>query len=659
MKEGWFSEFSGVYDRGREIEIRMDKKHETLKKYFGYDSFRQGQESLIDGILNGRDVFGIMPTGSGKSLCFQIPALIMEGITLVISPLISLMKDQVATLNQAGIHAAYLNSSLTAAQYYKALDFAKQGRYPIIYVAPERLETEGFLDFALNTKIAMVAVDEAHCVSQWGQDFRPSYLKIVEFIKKLSRRPVVSAFTATATKEVREDIIDILMLWEPVVVTTGYDRPNLYLGVQAPKDKYGALKNFVDTHQGQCGIVYCLTRKLVEEVSDRLKADGISVTRYHAGLSDGERRQNQDDFIYDRCQVMVATNAFGMGIDKSNVRFVIHYNMPKSIEAFYQEIGRCSRDQEPGECILFYSGQDVVTNQRFIDNNQDNQELDALTQQIVQEKDRERLRKMTFYCFTNECLRDYILRYFGEYGPNYCGNCQNCMTQFEEVDVTEIARGLIGCVSSSRQRYGVNVIIDTVHGANTAKIRQYRMDRNPFYGALSEVSVYRLRQVMNHLMLKEYLAVTNDEYAIVKLTRKSGQITEESQAVKMKMAREQERPAKEGGGRKARKGGMASMLLAEEDEKLFEKLRGLRTEIARSQGVPPYIVFSDKTLVSMCVIKPRTKAQMLSVSGVGEFKFEKYGERFLACVKENVGDKGFSGEQSFEEERTFFMDDES
>ncbi len=638
----------------------MDGKQEILKKYFGYDTFRQGQEPLIDGILQGRDVFGIMPTGSGKSLCFQIPALIMEGITLVISPLISLMKDQVATLNQAGIHAAYLNSSLTTAQYFKALDFAKQGRYPIIYVAPERLETEAFLDFALNAKIAMVAVDEAHCVSQWGQDFRPSYLKIVEFIKKLPRRPVVSAFTATATREVREDIIDILMLREPVVVTTGYDRPNLYLGVQAPKDKYGALKNFIDTHQGQCGIVYCLTRKLVEEVSDRLRADGISVTRYHAGLTDGERRQNQDDFIYDRRQVMVATNAFGMGIDKSNVRFVIHYNMPKSIEAFYQEIGRCSRDQEPGECILFYSGQDVVTNQRFIDNNQDNQELDPLTRQIVQERDRERLRKMTFYCFTNECLRDYILRYFGEYGSNYCGNCLNCLTQFEEVDVTDIARGLIGCVSQSRQRYGVTVIVDTVHGANTAKIRQYRMDENPFYGTLSEISVFRLRQVMNHLMLKEYLSVTNDEYAVVKLTETSGEIAGGSQRVMMKMAKEQERQAKDSGGKKTKRGGLAGVSLSEEEEGLFGKLRALRTEIARGEGVPPYIVFSDKTLVSMCVIKPRTKTQMLSVSGVGQFKFEKYGERFLGCVREFVGElEGGEGpeERSFGSEAVFFADD--
>lgn len=614
----------------------MDK-YQVLKQYFGYDTFREGQESLIDGILTGKDVFGIMPTGSGKSLCFQIPALMLDGITLVISPLISLMKDQVATLNQAGVHAAFLNSSLTAGQYYKALEYAREGKYPIIYVAPERLETEAFLDFALHHKIAMVAVDEAHCVSQWGQDFRPSYLKIVDFIKKLPERPTVSAFTATATKEVREDIIDILMLREPEVVTTGYDRPNLYLGVQAPKDKYAALKNFIETHPGQCGIVYCLTRKMVEEVSGRLGEDGASVTRYHAGLSDRERQQNQDDFIYDRSQVMVATNAFGMGIDKSNVRFVIHYNMPKSIEAFYQEIGRCARDQEPGECILYYSGQDVITNQIFIDNNQDNRELDAVTRQIVTERDRERLRKMTFYCFTNECLRDYILRYFGEYGSNYCGNCVNCITQFETVDVTDIARALIGCVSSCRQRYGINVIIDTVHGANTAKIRQYRMDGNQYYGTLAKTPTFKLRQVMNYLLLQEILTVTNDEYAVVKLTENSRHVLEEGQPVIMKMAREQEHVAREKSEKKIKKSKMAGVSLSSADEVLFEKLRALRSEIAKEEKVPPYIVFSDKTLVHMSVAKPKTKLEMLSISGVGEFKFDKYGERFLTCVTAEAG----------------------
>lgn len=614
----------------------MDK-YQVLKQYFGYDTFREGQELLIDSILAGQDALGIMPTGAGKSLCFQIPALMMDGITLVISPLISLMKDQVEALNQAGVHAAFLNSSLSASQYYKALQYAREGRYPIIYVAPERLVTDNFLDFALNTKISMVAVDEAHCVSQWGQDFRPSYMKIVEFIDRLPQRPVVSAFTATATKTVRDDVIDILMLQNPTVLTAGFDRPNLYFGVMAPKDKYATVHNYLELHPGQCGIIYCLTRKTVEEVCENLRRDGIDATRYHAGLSDAERKRNQEDFIYDRNPIIVATNAFGMGIDKSNVRFVLHYNMPKNMESYYQEAGRAGRDGEPAECILYYGGQDVVTNQFFIDHGQDNQELDPVTREIVAERDRERLRKMTFYCFTNECLRDYILRYFGEYGENYCGNCSNCLSQFETVDVTETAKALMGCVFSCHQRYGVNVIVDTVHGANTAKIRQYQMDSNPYYGVLAKVPTFKLRQVVNHLMLQELLTVTNDEYAIVKLTDNSGRVLEDGEPVAMKMAKEQEHVAKEKSEKKPRKSKMAGAELSAADEALFDKLRALRSEIAKEEKVPPYIVFSDKTLVHMCVVKPRTKTEMLTVSGVGEFKFEKYGERFLECVGAEAG----------------------
>ncbi|MGB8454819.1 MAG: DNA helicase RecQ [Anaerocolumna sp.] len=620
----------------------MDEKLELLKKYFGYDEFREGQEELVESITKGTDTLGIMPTGAGKSICFQIPALMFGGITLVISPLISLMKDQVTTLNLAGIHAAYINSSLTAGQNRLALQYAREGRYKIIYVAPERLVTEEFLDFAVHTEISMVSVDEAHCVSQWGQDFRPSYLKIVEFLDKLPKRPVLSAFTATATKEVSEDIVKILRLQSPNVKLTGFDRSNLYFAVQTPKDKYEVVKNYISENKEQSGIIYCLTRKVVEEVCRRLSEEGYPVTRYHAGLSDAERRNNQDDFIYDRKPIMVATNAFGMGIDKSNVRFVIHYNMPKNIESYYQEAGRAGRDGEPAWCILLYSGQDVVTNQFFIDNNKDNEELDYNTLNAVKERDRERLKKMTFYCFTNECLRDYILRYFGEYGSNYCGNCSNCDTQFEESNVTQMAAKIIGCVNGCRQRYGMGVIADTVHGGKTAKLKQYRMEENEFYGSLSGESVYRIRQVMNHLILKDYLYLTNEEYSILKLTDKSKTVLDGTDEIIMKFAKEREILKKEKVKKSKFKPAMnkdsgnagSNKNFEEADEELFELLRKLRSEIAREEKVPPYIVFSDKTLIELCFHVPVTEEEMLNISGIGKFKFEKYGERFMDVIKE-------------------------
>lgn len=608
-------------------------KYEILKTYFGYDSFRGAQEILIDNILSGKDVLGIMPTGAGKSLCYQIPALMLDGITLVISPLISLMKDQVGSLNQAGIHAAYLNSSLTPGQYRKALAFARQGRYPIIYVAPERLLTPEFLDFAMNVRISMVAVDEAHCVSQWGQDFRPSYLRIADFIQGLPVRPVVSAFTATATKEVRDDILELLELRDPMVMSTGFDRENLYFVVETPRDRYGAVKHYIEEHSGESGIVYCLTRKQVDEVCGHLIRDGFPATRYHAGLSDEERRKNQEDFIYDRAPLMVATNAFGMGIDKSNVRFVLHYGMPKNIESYYQEAGRAGRDGEPAECILYYSGQDVITNRLFIENNRDNLELDPETAELIRERDLERLKKMTFYCCTNECLRDYILRYFGEYGSNYCGNCANCRKEFETADVTEAARILVGCVKACGQRYGINVILDTVRGAETEKLRQYRMTENPCFGSLSRVPAYRLRQIMNHLLLNGYLETTDSSYSVVKLTERSEDVLCGAETVTMKRAKEPERRPTKTREEKKKKAVLASGL-REGDEPMFEKLRSLRAAIAREEKVPPYIVFSDKTLVHMCIVRPSDKAEMLTVIGVGEFKYQKYGERFLECVRE-------------------------
>lgn len=608
-------------------------KYQVLKQYFGYDSFREGQEELIDSLLAGQDVFGIMPTGAGKSLCYQIPALMFKGITLVISPLISLMKDQVAALNQAGVYAAYLNSSLTQGQYFKALDFAKRGKYKIIYVAPERLLTDSFLDFAVHADISFVSVDEVHCVSQWGQDFRPSYLKIVEFISRLPVRPVVGAFTATATQPVREDVTRILQLHDPHIVTTGFDRSNLYFEVRTAKDKMTQVMRLLREHEGESGIIYCITRKLVEEVYEALKARGIAVTKYHAGLSDEERRRNQDDFIYDRCSLMVATNAFGMGIDKPDVRFVIHYNMPKNMESYYQEAGRAGRDGEPSSCILLYSGQDVRTNQFFIENNRENEELSETELEEVIAKDRERLKKMTYYCYTKDCLREYMLGYFGEPAKGYCGNCSNCLQNYEEVDVSKYARIMLCCIEECRERYGVTTILETLHGSRSEKVLRYRLNENSYYATATDISMDRLRQIVKQLLAKGYLNQTDDEYGLLKLTERSYDITVKGEQIMLKLPKEKEPvtverrvllKTKSSIGRRA----------ASNNPQLYELLRSLRNETAKNMKVPAYVVFTDKTLQEMSTYLPVTRDEMLEISGVAQAKYEKYGELFMNVIRE-------------------------
>ena len=495
----------------------MDK-YKILKKYFGYEQFREGQEVLIDSILQGQDVLGIMPTGAGKSICYQVPALLMPGITLVISPLISLMKDQVQALNQAGIHAAYINSSLSESQISKALCLAGAGRYKIIYVAPERLETYEFMQFAQQAEISMLTVDEAHCISQWGQDFRPSYLKIVQFIQRLGKRPVISAFTATATENVKEDIACVLGLQAPKVLVTGFDRRNLYFAVETVRHKDSYVVDYVREHEAESGIIYCATRKNVDALYEKLCGEGVAVTKYHAGLSGVERKCSQDDFIYDQRPVMVATNAFGMGIDKSNVRYVIHYNMPQSLENYYQEAGRAGRDGERAECILLYSPQDVMINRFLMENKEQNSEYTQEDNAAVRERDEARLQVMTHYCTTTECLREYILRYFGESGGGCCGNCLNCLREYEETDVTEAAKKIIAGIREAKQRYGINVIAGMLGGEERAKLREYGVTALSCHGSLRELPESEIKQIINRLLEENILTVTQDRYALLRLT---------------------------------------------------------------------------------------------------------------------------------------------
>ena len=600
---------------------------EALKAVFGYDSFRQGQESVINAVLDGRDILAVMPTGAGKSLCYQVPAMLLSGITLVISPLISLMQDQVKALNEAGVDAAFINSSLSEKEMHDTFKNASKGQYKIIYVAPERLMSEGFVRLAKGVEISMITVDEAHCISQWGQDFRPSYMDIAEFVNVLDKRPIISAFTATATQNVREDIICSLGLSNPYFLVTGFDRENLFFQVDKPKSKDRFILDYLDRHKGESGIIYCATRKNVDSLYTLLKKRNISVAKYHAGISIEERKQMQDDFVFDYTSIVIATNAFGMGIDKSNVRFVIHYNMPSSMENYYQEAGRAGRDGLNSECILLFSPQDIIIN-RFLLEHKDFSDIDPTDAMTIRERDIKRLQIMEGYCYTTECLRNYILKYFGEDPKKPCDDCGNCLRQFETLDMTDEAKKIINCIYESRGRYGKNIIMDTVLGAKTARLEEIGASNYKSYGVLESSNKTLLRRLIEELLLEGY--IQTGEYQVLKLgdisklklkdTKVLVKITDEDKVTNRKLKH------------KKNINGMDS--LTSSGFKLFDKLKELRLKIAREEKMPPYIVFNDKTLIDMCAKTPTTKSDMLNVSGVGENKYGKYGERFIAVIKE-------------------------
>ena len=632
IDEGMHREYRNKRDSGDKLQKYESRKPnmtplQILKTYFGYDTFRKGQEDIIASILSGRDALAIMPTGAGKSICYQVPAMLLSGITVVISPLISLMQDQVKSLNAAGIHAAFINSSLTENQIAKALNLAGQGIYKIIYVAPERLESLGFMQFAARADISMVTVAEAHCISQWGQDFRPSYLKIVAFIERLPKRPIVSAFTATATEEVKTDIECILRLRDPLVAVTGFDRENLYYSVEhvAGRGKDDFVTDYLDTHPDESGIIYCATRKNVDALYEMLTAKGVAVTAYHAGMDNGVRKKNQEDFIYDRRPVIVATNAFGMGIDKSNVRFVIHYNMPQSMENYYQEAGRAGRDGENARCILLFAAQDVMIN-KFLLEKKELEAMDPEDIELIRQRDAHRLQVMEGYCKTTRCLRNYILQYFGEIVDAPCDNCGNCHREYIETDMTNEAKCVINCIAETRGRYGQAVVIGTLIGAKRARLTELGVTNYRSYGTLANRSEADLRRLIAQMIEDGYLVQTEGAYSVLQLGEIQA-LREENARVIIRVVEERKKDTHER-KRKANKKRSTDSLTAAGFE-LFEKLRALRLVIAREEALPPYVIFSDKTLIDMCVKVPGNQQEMLAVSGVGENKFHKYGQRFM------------------------------
>lgn len=603
------------------------EKTEILKQYFGHSSFRKGQEELIDNILSRRDCLGVMPTGAGKSMCYQIPALMLEGVTIVISPLISLMKDQVEALCQSGVPAAYINSTLLPQESEAVYRTAYRGGYKILYVAPERLETAGFQRLSQTLNIPLVAVDEAHCVSHWGQDFRPSYLKIPRFIESLPTRPTVAAFTATATDVVKEDIIRILELNNPFAITTGFDRANLCFEVRKPKDKDAELLDIVRKSSNGSTIVYCSTRKTVESVCAMLNLNGCNAAMYHAGLSDTMRRVAQEDFIYDRVSIIVATNAFGMGIDKSDVSLVVHYNMPKDLESYYQEAGRAGRDGSPARCILLYAKKDHATAEFLIEHShEDNEELSDEELEEIKARDRERLKQMTFYSTTSRCLREFILNYFGEKAPNYCGNCSYCNTAFETVDVTIDAQKVLSCIFRLKQRgrkLGKALVARILLGSKDERILQNSYDTLSTYGIMRGVSRSRVRDIIDFLE-QEGLIEAEGEYQTCSLTAAADEFIKSKRTLLMKLPKEKE--SVEAVKKEATP--------PPENPDLFAVLKELRKTIAQTLSVPAYVVFTDASLREMSATMPTTPAEFKQISGVGNMKAERYGKKFLAAIKE-------------------------
>ena len=588
--------------------MMLNKARQILQKFYGYEDFRPGQKKVVESLLNKNDTVAIMPTGAGKSICFQIPALLFEGVTLVISPLISLMKDQVDSLRQLGIAAVYINSSVSKAQLYKDLQDISAGFYKIIYIAPERLTSEYLPDSFKNLNISMVAVDEAHCLSQWGHDFRPSYRNILNFTNSLRIKPIISAFTATATPEVKTDIINLLGLKQPNVFVTGFDRPNLYFSVLRGEVKDKFVIDYVKKHQDEAGIIYVGTRKDVDALQVLLEIKGIKAGRYHAGMTDEERNQMQEDFLYDNLSVMVATNAFGMGIDKPNVRYVIHYNMPKNMEAYYQEAGRAGRDGLSGNCILLYSPQDTQLQKFLISKSTESE--------IRQQLEYKRLQSMVDYCHTPQCLRAFILHYFGEFDvEEHCDNCSNCKLEGELIDITIDAQKVLSCVYRMHQRFGVKMIAEVLKGSKSAKVKQFNFERLSTYGLMKERKLKDISDLILRLSAMQYLDITESQYPVVTLNELSWQVLRGQKKVWQKMV---------------------IVKKAKDKGELFEALRSLRKELATKEKLPPYMIFSDATLTQMATDKPTDLELMKNIRGVGEFKLQKYGEEFLTVIKSYI-----------------------